>query len=958
MNPEVSPTPTPEAPVREPLRRAEMAALLGLTLLAALVRLPLLSRFGLWLDEIYVREAALEPLAANLRTVHFIHFLAVKAGLAIADSDFGLRLASATLGIAAVPLGYLAVRRALGLPVAIYFATFLASIPYFVNFSIDANYYSHMILWSLLGLGTTLRMMERGHPPGLALLVPLALAAFFVHPFSAIFFAALFAVGATDSVLAWRGRNPTRTGGLGPKDAALALLAILSVAGLLRLFASTAAGGELIRVAGRFADMIEVGRSPTNVEFSWAFFENFFRRIGPAYYDLGGAAVASRLVAPVGSLFCFCAFLAGLWRLRGRPRLAAVIVLPFLLSFAVLFNLKAERHFNLRYFSYLAPLYWLGIALGAQGLAAALARRLPIGMARSLPLLLAAILIAPQYGHLLLSDGRNWDAVVPAIAARIRPGEPLVYTNWAEEAMLPFYQRRYRLESQPIRRLAHTPRRDELSAAELRDLCYRSPSLWFVSSWLDIQSDKAVAWAATHMETVAAGASIFSDRYDVTAYHWDRGGRYILPPRILDYRPRPADLSNGSFFQSFTFEESLAYRIEVASHTAAVGPLTLEVEDRSLPMTRLENAPPGETRWSAVLPIAKGDRRLSLSGFPHGGIKLLRIAPVYAESTILIAATGPSVFYPSDFVWSAEIDGRNWLGLKRNTFATYDFSVLESGAYELGCVARHDRPGPVWIEIRIDDIAAGVLEFAADDNASDVRHLPVQLTAGDHRLTARFLNEGAVQELPEDLDRDAWIQSFSLRPLDAASTARDERLFSPRGAAASVPLATSDATGPGGSWSLTADGDLQARIVPADLPGGVAWTADLPRGSEGLLLRSAHLPLAAPGWVYLSAQLRAENLLNHSINLRVSYLDADGNSLGEKIVNQEGVYRTTDWVRLVEFQPVPGIVRSVRLAFWAYPNGRQPSPEPGRVFFGDVRIESGAPGVPLRDAGPMANPNR
>jgi uncharacterized membrane protein len=150
----------------------------ALTAAAGAIRLALLPRFGLWLDEIYVRQAASGPFAESLRTVHFVHFFAVKPGLWLSESDFGLRLASALFGTACVPLAYAAARRAFGTGTALLFAGFVAFSPYFVNYSIDANYYSHVMFWSLLGLMFTVRAFETRQPGWLVALVAFAPSAF------------------------------------------------------------------------------------------------------------------------------------------------------------------------------------------------------------------------------------------------------------------------------------------------------------------------------------------------------------------------------------------------------------------------------------------------------------------------------------------------------------------------------------------------------------------------------------------------------------------------------------------------------------------------------------------------------------------------------------------------------------------------------------------------------------
>lgn len=928
----------------------EWLTLAGLTLLAALLRFPFLSRFGLWLDEIYVRQNALEPLAENLQTVHFVHFLAVKPGLALWDNPFGLRLASACFGVAAVPLGWYAARRALGVSTARLFAFFLAVVPYFINYSIDANYYSHVIFWAMAGLATAFIAYDQ---PRLWLFPPLAafgLMAFFVHPFSAAFFATTALVMAISTFARWRPRKTS-----GKAEAAPARLrarfAGFGIAGLLLVIlvwamSGTTAGRKIAWIAGRFAEMIEAGESPTNIEFSLAFFENYFRRIGPAYYALedGAARGGLLMIGATAGLFAF--FCAGLWVMRRKPEHAATIVLPFVLSFVVIFNLKADRHFNLRYFSVLVPLYWLSIAAaltrGAEGLAARVA---PEGNSKRLliqgaPFAAILLLFVPQYAHLGFTDGRNWDEVVPAIADRIEPGEPIVFTNWAEETMLPHYQRIHNLRDVPLKKLPHTDKRHELTAAMLRDLCYRTSSLWFVSSWLAIQSPQAVAWAESRMESVARGESVFSSHYNVTAYHWCWGGRYLLAPRILDYRPEAKDFRGEEFSQRFLVETPLSYRLEVVLQEDA-GDLKpeLAVDGRALPLQRKAEDKAGRAVMAGETRLDQGEHQVIVRGVRPAQMRNLRFIPLYPEGAVPLAASDVSDFYPSDYVWSPEREGGTWLCLKRNTFASYDFGIPREGIYELTVEGLHDRPPPVWIELRLDGDALGVIQFQQGNAREATRHVPLRLKEGNHTLTARFLNEGNVQSDDPDVDRDAWIRRFEFRPVDAPR--RDDRVYVPRRGWARIGLAREGETNLAKGWSTITDGDLNPQLVEADIPGGLAWKASLPRNSKGLLLKSPVLPAPPERVVYLSALLRTRDLLNHSANMKVYYLDAAGERVGETVVNQEGIYRTTDWVRFVEFQPVPEGVAYVQALFWVYPNSRRPASTTGEAYFGDLRLETG-----------------
>lgn len=937
-----------------PVEKSEWVFIAGLTLLAALLRFPFLSRFGLWLDELYVRDNALEPLGENLQTVHFVHFAAVKAGLALADNPFGLRLASASFGIAAVPLAWFAVRRALAPFAALLFSFFLAVTPYFINYSIDANYYSHVIFWSLAGLATAFRCYER---PRLWLLLPLAgfgLLAFFVHPFSAPFFATtaavmIVSVGAAgrsgvqdDDAKPGSERLRTKYAGYG--------IGLLLLFVLIQVLSGTAAGRELIRVAGRFIAMIEPGESPTNIEFSLAFFENYFRRIGPAYYAINEEMGGGLPLMPMATAGLFLVFCAGLWVMRRKPEQVATVLLPFLLCFGVIFNLDAERHFNIRYFSALVPLYWLSVSAAlawvVQHLIEIRAPEGPSGRRRAiqaLPFAAMTILFLPQHIRLMTTDGRNWDEVMPFVAEHVRPDEPIVYTNWAEEKMLPHYQKLYGLEGTELIRLPHTGMRSALTASALRDLCYRTPGLWFVSSWLAIQSPEAVDWAEFAMDRAARGRSIFSNQYNVTAYHWNWGGRYILAPRILDYEPGKQDFDPEGFSQKFWVETALPYRIEVVPiGTDRTGEPTLHVDGHAVSwMPAAPELPRGV--WSADVEMGAGERTVRVGGVIPGDIATVRFTPVYPEGEIPIRATDAAAFYPSEYVWSEEREGEGWVGLKRNTFASWEFGVATSGAYEWVTEAVHDRPPPVWIELRLDDDSVGVIQFEQGNNRPGIRRFPVHLAEGNHILTARFLNEGNVQTADESVDRDAWIRGFLLRPADSAGA--DERVFSPHRGWVRVGMGRPGNAELAEGWTAVTDGDLNPELIAAEIPGRVAWKATLPRDSKGLLLKGPIVPVPSDPMVYLSGLIRTRELLNHSANMKVYYFDREGNPIGESVVNQEGIYRTTDWIRFVEFQPLPEQVGYYQAMFWVYPNGSRPSSLPGSVYFGDLRIETGDPGA-------------
>jgi hypothetical protein len=720
---------------------------------------------------------------------------------------------------------------------------------------------------------------------------------------------------------------------------AVAGVGLMAGVGLLGLLRWTMPGRQMLRLAERFTDMIRFGESPTNIEFSWTFFEEYFRRIGPAYYVLEGASAWATGLRATATLALFAAFAWGVTLAgRRRPVYAALMLAPFVLSFGLIFNLRAERHFNLRYFSYLVPLYWLGIAITCDHLARRLGPKAGGRLAYGLPVLIVLAFCAPQYRHLATVDGRNWDIIMPALAGQGAAGGPIVYTNWAEREMLDYYIERYSLGELERRPLKYTRDRGGLAESELKDIAYQTPRLWFISSWLEIQSREAIGWAERSMERIAHGASVFTNRYDVTLYRWDWGGRYVLPPRILDCEPEVGDFGPEGFSQSFLFESAMLYEIrlrpadgvDAAAWTIRVGGVAAEAENL--------RGTPGGARWiSARVEIDEGVQSIEIDGASEGEIESIRIVPRFADAVLRLAGTEIADFYPSNWVWSPEIEGVAWLCLKRNTFADYRFGVAETGDYEITIHGLHDRPGPVYLEVRVDDEPLGVIQFERNTNERGARRLPAMLTEGNRTLTLRFLNEGYVDvELP-DLDRDAWIEAIEIRPVEEGAEAQDDRIYAPSGER-SVALADRSTGALEKGWAHAADEGAEWSVETDPGLGLPVYEATLPRENRGVLLSSPAQPVEPKGLVYASALLRTEGLENHSINLRAYFFDADGQKIGEKAVNQEGITRTTKWVRFVEFQPVTDEVASFRIALWAYPNGRQPSPEPGRLFFGDLRV--------------------
>lgn len=895
------PTPNP------PLKTARLTAIdyrvvILLIIAGAILRLPHIGRLGLWLDEVYVLNDALDPVSEILRKPHLLHFLAIKPFIMAAKNDVMLRMPSALTGLMAIPLAYLAGLLFTNRLTAAVWATLVTFSPFLIHYSIDANYYMHMLFWVLFAL-VLVGLAVRNCNPWLYLPLPLlAIADFFVHPFSSLFFASLAVFVAAELVL----RNQYYQGRRLPKFVqrsllwrALAFLAAVGgVAAVAMLFPQT------MQTLRRFASMVSPGATPTNIELSEQFFFTAFRQFGPAYYDLVLA------VTTVGTIVFFVVFVIGAIRSGKKSRfLPIIILLPFIISFGIIFNLDARRFFHIRYFTYLVPIYLLGVAFGVE----AIVNLLPMRWKTKSAIVGCAVLIAfsfPQYVHLFTIDGHNWDAVMP----NIKDSAPIVYTNWAEKTLLDYYTDKYGLKNE-TRQLSFYSRRSRFVESQLKDLCFRTPYLWFLSSWTNIQSPEAVGWANDRLKRQAFGRSLFAQANNVALFRWDMGGKYVLPARITTLEV------DRTFQEKILFEKHGHYFLRVKTDDMlSSGSVRGSIDKKDLTFNREGSSLVAHTHVTAGLHEVE---------VRADGMAKLEI--YHDPARIVIPSEYAYEVYPSDFVWMPKDNEGYFLALKRNTYAKYAFGIANAGRYVLSVEGCNDDPGPVLIELRIDGESRGVFGFGREDGSWEKKELTVDLEEGNHDLTVAFLNEGDVNQSESSLDRDGKIRGFEMRP--SSGVVPDDRLYVPE---KSYTVA------------LTENGQLSSEIVVESASETrVAATPEtltiaLPPEHSGFFMLGPPQGIDASRFVYWSAQIQAENLQNHSANLSMIYVDQSGEPITAPTpVNAQGITGSTPFVTFVDFEAAPKDAVAYVPMVWIYLNGKRTSSEEGMIHVKDWRIYRG-----------------
>ncbi len=151
--------------------------ILGLTLLAAALRLFKLGQWSLWIDEgntLWLTEHLSGKIPTDAYPLFFwLERLMVEI---TGTSEFALRLMPALLGIASVPLSYLLFRKPAGERAAFWGALLLALSPWHLFWSQNARYYTLLLVWALLLARLTWDWWEDGGEARLAGIVIVGLA--------------------------------------------------------------------------------------------------------------------------------------------------------------------------------------------------------------------------------------------------------------------------------------------------------------------------------------------------------------------------------------------------------------------------------------------------------------------------------------------------------------------------------------------------------------------------------------------------------------------------------------------------------------------------------------------------------------------------------------------------------------------------------------------------------------
>lgn len=956
--------------------------MLGIIVIACLLRLPDLGRQSLWIDEMCVYNDSLSTLERISRTVHPVTFLLARLSMAFGQSEFFLRLPNALVGILSIPFMFLLARRLFGLQTAYVAAVLLAFSPYHIYYSQDANYYSEMIFFSLLTYYLLFTFFERRTLWLFLLLVLANFVNYKVHLFN------IFVVLSEGLLLlGWLiidGRF------LREKAAAVARLfqraravAVPAVGVFLAGMAYVAylAIGKVLRLA-----VVDLGAvRAENVEFSFGFFWKLATDYGIAFQDY---SLRNFILTGVVVFF----FLVGLGycALRRRDFLFLVLIL-FSMPFVALMVKPVGHFFHPRYTSFIVPLYLLCISQGFRLSAGWAAQRLTSGAGqnRVSNVVLVCLVIAflagffPNLYRYYTGNKQNWRGAVEHLRANVKPREAVTSYLFCDNSSLHFYYNILHMDKSQIFKLREVYGIPTMALNQLKRLCYEKPGVWLCSSYRRYEPRLLFEWVEKYFTQALYLPSLHPmeinrEQKEVVVYRWKYPEHYVYPPAVYRYlfatKRQVDDLpalpehgiidaeventfvpfpQSGELLHELLFESTFPYTIRLTAINKGETqiPVYISLDDSEIGTLTLRPTNRVQVQTLTSVPIESGVHivSLQLERFANSEpqdllIGWLEVAPP-ADVTWRIEAEAPWQTHPTSFNKIRTMGDRMSFVMKRNSFADYEIVIPTDATYAFTLSALNDQPGPVLLEVLVDDRVKGILSFSKADDTWSTQTFPLQLSNGRHTLTLQFVNEMSVDEgLPPEQDNDAVLDYFTLRQISPGEIIEDDRidisksLMLPPIPGRVILEDPKQRTGLPLGWQLTKPVKYRFEAID-ELEGEAAIRIDVDRDEKGLTLLTPTFPVQPRALMYFSAKLRVQSLANQSANIIVVYFDKGGQPIVRQWVNMEGITGSTDWVRQVYLYSVPEGATRATIAFTVYANSINYYPESGNVWISDFRFE-------------------
>lgn len=863
------------------------ARTLALLLAAALVtRFINLTQPDLWMDEIVILQEAFTGKFATVSWAgHMVHLGPVGFFLRLfGQNAFGLRFWGALLGSLAVPITFLWVRLAVDRTIALAAALFVLANQFLLLYAQDGNFYGGMTFYTSICLLAYVLFFRGAPHAGLVLFAATALLNFKNHPITAVPTAAMLG-GMVTGALIFR---DVRGALLAWKPSEWSRRPLVPLLGVALLVASPWLLKALPGVATFLATTIDPGAaSLTNVEFGWPIFRDHLTAFGINYFRPGPSERAFAILPLV--LFA-SGLVFGLvrWNRGGRPKallalLGLAVVLP-LASYALIFSLDLNRNFNLRYFTYMVPLFLFVLTLGS------LPQRKD-GAAAALVLGCWPLLIQAGFSvRYLFADKANYAEGVAGLKKEYKPGDRLLVPTRNDRVQSQYYLAKNALPAlAPDYQYINQSGWADLAGGALPFAMNGDNGTRILSAWRHVEAPRLYAFCDGALLQEYEGHSKLSEGHDLHMARWDVADRVVYPNLSV----------------TFTFDE-----LTDANAVAITGPGTwaLAVDGNTTSET-LTTTRPSRMKGSELRALAKADG------------KSLALVPVLPDSLLLRFDAGATL--PDHTKLFPEQRGGE-LYLRNERDGGYEFLVHQpEGAPRQLVVklARRDEasellkknsapiPAGMLVSVAVDGRHLGV--WGVPGGAVEAVRLPIEvdLAPGNHRVSIDGFQPRSVYTpyFPWLFQGIEWNRAHEPDAKPSGVRVSSGWTKTPAGSQWQVQ----------GSFSGAVDESL---VAPA---GDHPLRVDFPGDKNGNSIVIGPPMAVEPGTTALFwFHYRLDGVETQEITPTVFFVDASGKPVSREPANGANLRGSTlggAWVRRQIAAPVPAGAAALVPAFQSFP---------------------------------------
>lgn len=668
-----------------------------LTVLALLTRFYRLGVPDMWMDEIVIfREAFSGEFKTVSYAAHSAHLKPVGIMMhLLGQTPFGLRFWGALLGALAVPViaassGLFIERRAAMVAGALALLN-----PYLLFYAQDGNYYGGMTFYtSLQLLGAAMALLGAWYS-GLLITLIAGFVSYKNHPIGILpggFIPGLLALFVlivpkfrksliSFSPLDWE-RKPALP------------LALMGVGIVIFFFWS-----KIIGTFKTASGMLSLGETTlTNVAFTWT----FFRADLTGFFDTNFRSERNYFVLPFATMLVLILAVVLLIadKNESRPRPGRVflgtlcVALP-IVAYTILFSIQANRNFNLRYFTFLVPVFLAG--MGGIVLRWKQLHFLTI---------LVCLLWTYRVGQYYRSDLNNFENALPLLKSEYA-NTPKISVTRNDSVGTQFYLNQGGLASTPpVYTYFNQPVYADLFGSSFPFFMNGASDTLIMSSWREVQEPILQAFLREGLRRVYTGTSKLGEDQDLLISHIGPDNRIIYP----------------------NLEATITIPAKTTVRVAFAGAGRWE----AAPGWNLAEATPGVM---SVMKENNADKPLTVSFTPKGiPDKLVldrRFVASFPEHTKIFATESPS-------------------GLRNERDGTYDFFVfqpegprrqlainLQSRDANDPLLVRNGRavPPDLWISVAVDGSHQGIWHLLGGPPRDERIVLPFELPEGNHRVS-------------------------------------------------------------------------------------------------------------------------------------------------------------------------------------------------------------------------------